>query len=223
MDEANSSWLTYIAPNCVSAVAILISLYALWKNDLKPFNLVVLPGSPRIRASFVSRICDGTPVERPWWIPHIDVNLALYNSGSRAGIIRDLRFTLVSNSRTMHFYAQSIVDFERYDRAGSHEEVLAATESQWNGLLIQSKSSVSHHIQFTGGQWFSFPSDGFCCYLEVLTDRSKHWQQCGTFSMSFGEFERDHLRKGGSFHLTDCAYRREEPNNQIPDGEEKSD
>jgi len=199
-EPVGADW-KFVAPNVLSVLAFCISVYAIWATHLRPFKPMVVVANQRIRLYRIDKACDGTEVGG-WWIPSIDLDLSVCNTGSRPGRFDDIRLVFDGLKKKHTFYPQWVVDFSRFNATEDRNDwMVNAVTSDWSPAMVLPKASVSYHVVCEGDSWAAVEEDAFCIYVEYYLERDHKWHRYNCFPFSIDQFTRDHLEGGGAFRL----------------------
>src|SRR5712671_988179 len=173
--------LTFWLPLVVSSVSLIFSGFALWYSHLSRFQLEITFSPPTRSLYKIPPEVSGDKENRTWWLPSFDAGFSFYNSGSRAGRIKDIRLILKitehRSEQVFHFYPVWIVKPGEFDacRTERFNWIETCVERQWYPLIIPGKSSVHMHLIFEGPRWDSPLSGSLETSLQIFSSKSEKW------------------------------------------------
>lgn len=165
----------------ISASALIISLFSIWINYLKPFSLRIFNDSPTFSLYKITPQMSGSETEETWWIPSFDIGFSLNNLGKRSGIIYDIRLVCRLNGRQtkkeFQFYSKWIVDYAKFQKFHTErfEWIEESVEKEWFETILPANSSKDFHLILEGDRWENKFNGTFSVVLEIFTSKKKKW------------------------------------------------
>ncbi|MCC4632019.1 hypothetical protein [Xanthomonas dyei] len=177
-------------PIVISAVALIVSLFALWVNALRPFRLKVSHDTPRFRLYRITPEISGSEDGSSWWIPSFDLGLSFYNVGKRSGEVSDVRIVgHLDGHRSRQqfvFYPKWVVDYATFQRAGSErfKWINSAVLRDWYPFTLGGESEKDLHLVLEPGRWDHKQIGELSLELEVFSSGSGKWTRKASYKLS---------------------------------------
>ena len=177
----------------VSCVALLISLAALWANNLRPFSLKVSHDAPTFALYRITPSISGSENGKTWWIPSFDLGISFYNAGRVAGEILDMRVVAELKGhrsvRKYNFYPKWIVDYSIFqkNRTNRMKWIDLAMKREWYPIVLPGQQSESVHVILEGDRWDNKENGRMEYCLQILSSKKKKWVEFCQYSLPIHE------------------------------------
>jgi hypothetical protein len=173
-------------PTIISIVALILSIVALWQTHFAKFKIVCAVGNMQYKTYPFKHDKD------IWYIPSIDIPIAVTNIGARIGKIMGLRIRvsyqgLRTNQNFEFFSPQWEVDYKKYYPISTKrfEWIDKAVVGDWMPFVVLPKQTVVKHLIFETRWEEPVLHENVTFDLEILTSTSRKWQKVAQWNASF--------------------------------------
>lgn len=179
-------------PTIISIVALILSAIALWQTHFAKFKIVCTVGNLQYKTYPFQH---GKDI---WYIPSIDIPIAVTNIGTRIGKIMGLRIRaryqdLHTKQNFEFFSPQWEVDYKKYYPISNKrfEWIDKAVIGDWMPFVVLSKQTVVKHLIFETRWEEPVLHDNVIFNLEILTSTPRKWQSVAQWNafFSYGMFD----------------------------------
>jgi len=170
-----------IAALVVAALALLVSVLALWRTHFAKMKLMTAAGDVSLHIAHMKGDDDGEEAE--WFIPAVDVKVAFTNVGARVGRVKALRMRvgypeLPIPDAHEFFSLTAEVDTVLYEEhvANRFNWLSNAVIGEGAPFVALAKAPVEKHLVF-GTRWDDPVIQMLRISLEYVADGSNEWVQ----------------------------------------------
>ena len=178
----------------ISVAAFILSIIALWQTHFAKFKIVCAAGSLQFKIYPFSNKGEN------WYIPSVDVPIAITNIGAQVGKIVGLRIqvkyqNLQASNNFEFFSPEWEVDYNKYHPISNtrFEWIDKAVIGNWTPFIVLPKQTITKHIIFEKRWEEPVFHDNVVFELEILTNISKKWQTVAQWNahLSYGMLDED--------------------------------
>lgn len=178
-------------PTTISIVALILSAVALWQTHFAKFKVVCAVGSMQYKTYPFQH---GKDI---WYIPSIDIPIAITNVGARIGKIIGLRIRVryqdLRIKQNFEFFSPTWeVDYKKYYPISNKrsEWIDKAVIGDWMSFVVLPKQTVVKHLIFETRWEEPVFHENVIFELETLTSNSRKWQKVAQWNafFSYGMF-----------------------------------
>lgn len=200
----------------ISGAALAFSLASFYLTSLKPFRLEMYHTPVSLHLYKITPEISGDEEGRTWWIPSFDVGFSLHNSGSRSGVVYDLRVVVElmkgGKKEEYFFYPHWVVEYGTFQKSMDHrlEWLETAVQHLWHPIPLGGSEAVHVHVvlEMIAGRWDTKRIGDLSLAIEYRSSESPEWMQCCRDSMPVWE---EMYETQSSYGIQDSHLSRESP------------
>lgn len=173
-------------PTIISIVALILSAVALWQTHFAKFKILCTVGNLQYKTYPFQQ---GKNI---WYIPSIDIPIAVTNIGARTGKIVGLRIRLryqdLHTKQNFEFFSPKWeVDYKKYYPISGKrfEWIDKAVIGEWMPFVVLPKQTMVKHLVFETRWEEPVLHENITFDLEILTSSSKRWQKVAHWNAFF--------------------------------------